>query len=107
MSSTPSPSSQTVRRRASRAAGPTGSGTTETTIVRIEQPSAEFKPSFSWASKVKRPPRRVANRRLVVLCALAFGFIACAAAGTTVVLLLREKSHIETNQARDQRFVDT
>lgn len=107
MSSTPSPSSQTVRRRASRAAGPAGSGTAETTVVRIEKPDANGKPWVSTLRKMTAPPRRPAHHRLVALCALAFGFVACAAVATTVVLLLMERSHIEARQARDQRFVDT
>ncbi|HEY7051120.1 MAG TPA: mammalian cell entry protein [Mycobacterium sp.] len=107
MSAAPSPPTQAVRRRASRAAGPAKGGTAETTTVRIEQTDADGVSPKRKGRTVSRPGRRPAHRRLVALWALAFGFVACAAVAAPVALMMVQKKHTEATQVRDQRFVDT
>ena len=107
MSSTASQPKRAMRRRASRAAGPAGSGTAETTTVRIEKPGADDRPGAPKASKVTPPQRRLAHRRLVALWALGFGFIACVAVAVPVALMMVQQNHAEATQARNQRIVDT
>lgn len=107
MSSTASPPKQAARRRASRAAGPAGRGTAETTTVRIDKADADEKSGAPKVRKATPPPRRLTHRRLVALWALAFGFIACVAVAVPVVLMIVQKDHAEAAEARNQRFIDT
>jgi Mce-associated membrane protein len=105
MTSTPSPPRLAVRRRASRAAGPAKGNAAGTTTVRLETtPVAAPKPA---APKSGGPPRRPANRHLVTLVALAFGFIATAAVAAVVAVMVVQQKHVEAAQAHNQRFVDT
>jgi Mce-associated membrane protein len=105
MTSTSSPLDKAVRRRASRAAGPAGRSTAETTTVRVEA-SRETAPKPT-PRKAGPPPRRPAHRRLVALAALAFGFIATGAVAAAIAVMLIQQKHTEATQARNQRFVDT
>jgi Mce-associated membrane protein len=104
MTTTPSPSRQAVRRRASRAAGPANGSAAETTSVRLDAPQpAGTRP----ARKTSAPPRRRAHRRLVAASALAFGGIATAAIASVVVVMVIQQRHAHASEARNQRFVDT
>ena len=105
MTSTSTPLRKAVRRRASRAAGPAGANTAETTTVRIEPSAATARPRSGRTAAP--PPRRPAHRRLVALAAFAFGFVATAALAAAVAVMLIQQRHAEAAQARDQRFVDT
>lgn len=70
-----------------------------------------FKPptaaSSSHPRTAGRPQRRPANRRLVGLAALTFGFVAAAAVAAVVAILAVQQSHAQAEQRRNQRFVDT
>jgi Mce-associated membrane protein len=117
MTTSPSPAPQAVRRRASRAAGPANGGAPETTAVRVQAPqvlntantanAANTANTASTANKADKPPRRPANRTMVAVAALVFGFIAAGAAAAPVVYLLNQQKHAQALQARNQRFVDT
>jgi Mce-associated membrane protein len=93
------------RRRASRASGPAGGPTGETsTAVRVQAPgTVRVRP----ARPAGPPPRRPANRRLVGIVSLSVGVVAAAALAAVVVGLLLQQRSAEATEARDQRFVDT
>jgi Mce-associated membrane protein len=108
MTTSPSPAPQAVRRRASRAAGPANGGAPETTAVRVQAPQApNTANTANTANKAGKPPRRPANRTMVAVAALVFGFIAAGAAAVPVVYGLNHQKHAQALQARNQRFVDT
>lgn len=99
----PDSSTRPTRRRASRAAGPTGIEVAATT-VRIETAPEPVK---RQSAPVGPPPRRPAHRARVGWTALVFGLtgIAVLAAGLAVELI--QQRHADAAQARQQRFVDT
>ncbi|MGX9788286.1 mammalian cell entry protein [Mycobacterium sp. MMS18-G62] len=107
MTSTPTRPQQAARRRASRAAGPANGKSAETMAVRIETPASGSATPARTSLKPAAPARRPANRRLVAIIALAFGFVATALLGAAVSLMVVQKNHTEAVQARNQRFVDT
>ncbi len=103
--------SQRVRRRASRAAGPASSASVEAGTVRVEvkgeaQPNRMVKP-IKTLKPVKPPPRRRANRVLVGWIAFAAALSAIAGLVACLALLAAQQRHAQADQARDQRFVDT
>ncbi|MEB3979693.1 mammalian cell entry protein [Mycobacterium sp. 663a-19] len=96
---------QRVRRRASRAAGPAKGTSGE--AVTVDLP-AEPKPAAKPTLKpVKPPPRRQPNRVLVGWIAAAAALVAIAALAGGLAIMLVQQRHAEAAQARDQRFVDT
>ena len=92
-----------ARRRASRAAGPTG-GEVAATTVRVSTTTSAVKPQ---TTRVGPPPRRAAHRVLVGWVALAFGVIGIAALAGGLAFELIQQRHADTAQARQQRFIDT
>jgi len=92
-----------VRRRASRAAGPSG-GEAASTTIRVEAPP---EPVRRRAKPVGPPPRRSAHRRLVGWTALAFVLVGIAVLSGAVAVMWIQQHHADAEQARDQRFVDT
>ena len=100
---------QRVRRRASRAAGPASGESTEAGTVRVEvsaQPRQSSKP-VKTLKPVKPPPRRRANRVLVGWISFAAALLAIAGLVAGLIILFRQQQQAEADQARDQRFVDT
>jgi Mce-associated membrane protein len=91
------------RRRASRAAGPTGAEAAATTI-RVDAPAAPLKRPVT---PIARPRRRPANRRLVGQIALAGGLVGIAALSAAIAVMWVQQRHADAAHARDQRFVDT
>jgi hypothetical protein len=90
------------RRRASRAAGPSG-GEAASTTVRIEAPPEPVK---RRAAPVGPPPRRPAHRRLVGWIALAAGLAGIAVLAGGLGLEINQQRQSDAKQARNQRFVD-
>ena len=95
--------SKPVRRRASRAAGPTSSTAPSAAGVSVEVPT----PVKVRTSRLAPPPRRQPNRTLVVTIALATAFVAAAVTGLFVWLAFDGNRHMEADAARKQQFVDT
>ncbi len=95
--------SKPVRRRASRAAGPTNSTAPSAAGVSVEVPT----PVKVRAGRLAPPPRRQPNRTLVVTIALATAVVAAAVTGLFVWLAFDGNRHMEADAARKQRFVDT
>ncbi|HWS92376.1 MAG TPA: mammalian cell entry protein [Mycobacterium sp.] len=108
---------QRVRRRASRAAGPAKSGSTQAETVRVDVPAAPKKRVAKPAVKgvkgvkalkpVKPPPRRQPHRALVGWISFAAALLAIGGLTGGLAFLLVQQRHAEADQARDQRFVDT
>ncbi len=96
-------STRPARRRASRAAGPTGNEVAATT-VRIETAA---KPVKRQNTPVGPPPRRPAHRVRVGWTALAFGLSGIALLSAALAFELIQLRHADNVQARQQRFVDT
>lgn len=97
-----------VRRRASRAAGPTGAATAgevTTTAVVVDSPTATTK--APKLTPLKAPPRRRPNGRLVALAAALVLGLATAGLGALAYVMWDQKQSAEDVQVRDQRFVDT
>jgi Mce-associated membrane protein len=94
--------SKPVRRRASRAAGPTSATAASTTAV-IEAP----KPSKVRIGKPAPPPRRQPHRRLVAIVALATALAAAAVTGLFTWLAFDGNRNMAADAARNQRFIDT
>jgi Mce-associated membrane protein len=92
-----------VRRRASRAAGPSG-GEAASTTVRVE---AASEPDKRRATPLGPPPRRRAHSRLVGLIALAFVLVGIAVLSGGIAPMWLQQRQADGKQARDQRFVDT
>jgi Mce-associated membrane protein len=109
------PTTQRVRRRASRAAGPAKSEVTEPATVQFDAPAATPKPSAkakgakakAGLKPVKPPPRRRPHRALVGWISFAAALLAVGALAGCLVALIVQQRHAEAQQARDQRFVDT
>ncbi|WP_192887014.1 mammalian cell entry protein [Mycobacterium sp. MFM001] len=97
------PTTRRARRRASRAAGPTG-GEAAMATVRVEAPAEPVK---RRATPLGPPQRRPANRRLVGLIALVAGLVGIGALSAALSVLVVQQRHADAAQARDQRFVDT
>jgi Mce-associated membrane protein len=101
---------QRVRRRASRAAGPAKSESSEAATVLLDAAPAP-KPPLKNAAKglrpVKPPPRRQSRRALVGWVSFAAALLAVGALAGCLVALIVQQRHAEERQARDQRFVDT
>jgi Mce-associated membrane protein len=104
LTSTPT-AKQAVRRRASRAAGPTSDKPVSTTAVRVEASTPEPRPKP--ARKVGAPPRRQAHRRLVAIAGLVFGLVAAGAMAATVAVMLVQQRHVDAADTHNQRYVDT
>jgi Mce-associated membrane protein len=98
---------QTVRRRASRAAGPASDKAAEATVLRVDTPSSPSATPARRSREARPPARRPAHRRLVVAVALAFGFVATSVLGAVVAVMIVQKDNAEATQARNRRFVDT
>ncbi|MFZ3296033.1 MAG: mammalian cell entry protein [Mycobacterium sp.] len=92
-----------VRRRASRAAGPTGNEAATATV----QVGTAAPPVRRPAVSAGPPPRRPAHRRLVGWVALAFGLSGIAVLAGGLAFEMIQQRHADTSQAREQRFVDT
>lgn len=107
MESAPPRPSRTVRRRASRPAGPTNGKAAETTAVRVSTADPVVTTPARKPAKAAPPPRRPSNRRLVAVVALVGGLIATSVLGAAVAVLIIQNNNTEATQARNQRFVDT
>ena len=92
-----------ARRRASRAAGPTGAEPAAAT-VRVE---ASPEPVKRRVTSLGPPPRHPAHSRLVGCVALAAALFGIAVLTGGLVFELGQQRHDDATQARDQRFVDT
>ena len=99
---------QRVRRRASRAAGP-ASESTEAGTVRVEVAAQLKQPAKAGKilKSVKPPPRRPARRVLVGWIWFAAALSAIGGLVACLAFLVLQQRHAEADQARDQRFVDT
>ena len=104
---------QRVRRRSSRAAGPAKSESNDTaaadeaaSAVKVDAPAKPTRPAKKLGS-VKPPPRRQSHRVLVGCISFAAALLAVGALAAGLVVLVNQSRHAETEQARDQRFVDT
>jgi len=101
---------QRVRRRASRAAGPAKSESTESAAFQVDTPAVAAKqsPKPAGALKaVKPPPRRQPHRALVGWISFAAALLAIGALAAGLAVMLVQQRHAEAQQARDRRFVDT
>ncbi|OMC49419.1 mammalian cell entry protein [Mycobacterium sp. IS-2888] len=100
---------QRVRRRASRAAGPAKGASDEGFTARVnvsDGPKRSATPVKALKS-VKPPPRRRPNRVLVGWISFAAALVAIGALAAGLAFMLVQQRHAEAAQARDQRFVDT
>jgi Mce-associated membrane protein len=100
---------QRVRRRAYRAAGPAKSESSEAATVQVgvpAEPKQAAKPAKTL-KPVKPPPRRQSHRVLVGWISLAAALLGIGALAGCVTVLVIQQRHAEAEQARDQRFVDT
>ncbi|ORA37157.1 mammalian cell entry protein [Mycobacterium aquaticum] len=94
-----------VRRKASRAAGPAGEAATTTTEVRVEPAIAPTRAKPT--TKMKAPPRRRPNSRVVLSVAGAVLAIATGGVGALTYAMFDEQRAAEAEQARDEQFVAT
>ncbi|KAA0109306.1 mammalian cell entry protein [Mycolicibacterium sp. P1-5] len=93
-----------VRRRASRAAGPTADSAAAVTAVPLE---GSARPGSISAKPLGPPPRRRANlRRVAIIGLLAVVLLAAVAGGAAAWLGVQHKD-VAAVQDRDQRFIDT
>jgi len=102
---------QRVRRRASRAAGPAKAESGAATVaakpaVEVDAPAGPKRPAKK-PSAVKRPPRRQPHRVLVGWISFAAALVAVGGLTACLTVLVMQQRHAETDQARAQRFVDT
>jgi Mce-associated membrane protein len=93
--------SKPVRRRASRAAGPTSD--TAAAGVSVEAP----KPVTVRTSRPGPPPRRQPHRTLVAWVSLAVVFVAAAVTGLFALLAFDTNRSLEADAAHKQQIVDT
>jgi Mce-associated membrane protein len=105
------PTTQRVRRRASRAAGPAKAESAtvvaaEGATVKVDAPAEPKRPAKKLAT-VKRPPRRQPHRVLVAWISFAAALFAVGALVACLTVLVIQQRHAETAQARTQRFIDT
>jgi Mce-associated membrane protein len=99
---------QRVRRRASRAAGPAKAESSADTVV-APKAATEVKvgkPPAKKPAAVKRPPRRQPHRVLVAWVSFAAALLAVIAVAAALVVLVVQQRHAEAEQARKQRFID-
>jgi Mce-associated membrane protein len=110
---------QRVRRRASRAAGPAKSETEDAPVaakgakagkgaatVKVDKKAEPKRPAKKLRS-VKPPPRRQPHRVLVGWVSFAAALLAIGALAGCLAALAIQQRHGESEQGRDQRFVDT
>lgn len=106
---------QRVRRRASRAAGPAKNESSGAATVQVDVPAAPKQPATAKPAAnrvqelkpVKPPPRRRPHRTLVLWTSFAAALVAVGALAGCLVALVVQQRHAEAAQARGQRFVDT
>jgi Mce-associated membrane protein len=100
---------QRVRRRASRAAGPATATSSEACTSQVDFPVQPKQPAKSVKAlkPVKPPLRRRPNRVLVGWISLAAALLAIGALAGGLASLVVQQRHATAEQARDQRFVDT
>lgn len=103
---------QRVRRRASRAAGPAKSESDGGATVRLDAPTptatgGKGADGFKALKPVKPPPRRQPHRTAVAWLFFAAAVLAIGALAGCVYALYDQHRHAAAEQARDQRFVDT
>ena len=104
--------SQRVRRRASRAAGPANhESDAEATVVATSAATVKAEAAPKRAAKkparIKPPPRRQPNRVLVGWISFAAALLAIGALAGCLTALIVQQRHAEAEQARNQHFVDT
>jgi Mce-associated membrane protein len=109
LESTQQPTTQRVRRRASRAAGPAKpeSAADATVATTVKAEATPKRPAKKKPARVKPPPRRQPHRVLVGWISLAAAVLAIGALAGCLTALVVQHRHAEAQQARDQRFVDT
>jgi Mce-associated membrane protein len=100
---------QRVRRRASRAAGPAKSEAGEAATALVDVPAKPTQPAkpAKVLKPVMPPPRRQPNRVLVGWISFAAALLAIGALAGGLAFMLHQQGDAEAQQARDQRFVDT
>ncbi|MGV0592122.1 mammalian cell entry protein [Mycolicibacterium porcinum] len=97
-----------VRRRASRAAGPTGAAASEVTATTTAGGASTVTvPRVVKPAPLKAPPRRRAHGRLVALVAAVALVLGTAALGGLGYVMLDQQRAVDEVQARNERFVDT
>ncbi|WP_231645186.1 mammalian cell entry protein [Mycolicibacterium mengxianglii] len=101
---------KSLRRRASRAAGPAAADSTAEAAV-ITGPVVESPPKPVTAPNGVRPlgppPRRQPNYARFAWVAGAAALVVVAVLSTVVLVLTNQQRHAEAQAAREQRFVDT
>ncbi|WP_135452345.1 mammalian cell entry protein [Mycobacterium sp. DL99] len=96
-----------VRRRASRAAGPTGAAT----AVEVTAPTVVVDSLTSTATRapqltpLKAPPRRRAHGSLVALVTVLVLAVSTAALGVLAYVMRDQQHAVDAVQARDENFV--
>ncbi|MED5810940.1 mammalian cell entry protein [Mycolicibacterium sp. 050232] len=97
-----------VRRRASRAAGPTGAAAGELTATTVAVgTSTATAPRATKPTPLKAPPRRRAHGRLVALVAAVALGLGTVALGVLGYVMFGQQRAVDDVQARNERFVDT
>ena len=106
---TQQPTTQRVRRRASRAAGPAKaeSASDATVAASVKEEATPRRPAKKKPARVKPPPRRQPHRVLVGWIWFAAAALAIGALAGCLTALVVQHRHAEAQQARGQRFVDT
>jgi Mce-associated membrane protein len=112
---TQQPTTQRVRRRASRPAGPAKTESAGeaavvapgATTVKGDAPAEPKRPAKKKLASVKPPRRRQPYRFLVGWVSFAAALLAIGALVGCVTALVIQHRHAEAEQARNQRFVDT
>jgi Mce-associated membrane protein len=109
LETTQQPTTQRVRRRASRAAGPAKaeSASTATGAATVKEEATPKRPAKKKPARVTPPPRRQPHRVLVGWISVAAAVLAIGALAACVTVLFFQQRRAEAQQARDQRFVDT
>jgi Mce-associated membrane protein len=93
-----------ARRRASRAAGPAAGGVAETAGVKVETPATV---RVRLARPLGPPPRRRPNAPLVAIVGAGVTAVLAAVLAVVVGLLATQQRTADTEQAREQLFIDT
>lgn len=97
-----------ARRRASRAAGPTGAAASEVTATTTAGGASTVTvPRVAKPAPLKAPPRRRAHGRLVALVAAVALVLGTAALGGLGYVMFDQQRAVDDVQARNERFVDT